>query len=179
MRASTTRRNFVALGMTAALGALLPFPADAHGTWRVGDIEIREVWARSAMKGRNGAAYLEIINHGDEPDRLVAASSPTAGRVELHTHVMAEGVMKMRPVEAIDIPAGGTVLLKPGGFHIMLMRLQERLAPDMHIPLTLIFARAGRVEVVAHVRPAGAMSGMMGDHEHEHHGGEEGRARGD
>ena len=164
MRASTTRRTFVALGLTLALLGGSAAGALAQDSWTVGDIEVREVWARSAMKGRSAAAYLEIVNHGSEPDRLVAADSPVAEKVSLHRHTMVEGVMKMRPVPAIEVPGGGTVVLQPGGFHIMLMKLREPLKSGMQIPLTLTFARAGTVEVVAHVRPAGAMSGMAPDH---------------
>ncbi len=139
---------------------LLPQAGFAHGEWKVGDAVIKDVWAR-ASKVRNGAAYLTIVNHGKVPIRLVGVSSPVARRAQLHTTIMADGVMKMRPVKAIEVAPGETVILKPGGYHIMLMGLRQPLEVDDHFDLTLQFEGHDPVPVVVHVRPSGAMKMKM------------------
>ena len=85
------------------------------------------------------AAYTTITNTGDEPLRLVAASSPVAGIVEIHEMIMENDVMQMRPIEGLDVPAGGSAVLEQGGYHIMLLDLQEALVEGTAIPLTLLF----------------------------------------
>jgi len=145
----------------AALCALvLSAPAFA------GDIAVSSPWARaSAPNAPNGACYLEIANTGHEPDRLVSAASPAAAKVELHTHLMDNGVMKMRPVEAFEIAPGEPQVLRPGGNHIMLIGLTEPLKPGASFPVTLTFAKAGAVTVNVPVQAAGAMTapGAHGD----------------
>ncbi|WP_448190720.1 copper chaperone PCu(A)C [Azospirillum sp. sgz301742] len=138
----------------AALCALaLSAPAFA------GDIAVSAPWARaSAPNAPNGACYLEIVNTGHEPDRLVSAASPAAAKVELHTHLMDNGVMKMRPVEGFEIAPGEPQVLRPGGNHIMLMGLTGQLKPGTSFPVTLTFAKAGAVTVEVPVQEAGAMA---------------------
>jgi hypothetical protein len=112
-----------------------------------------------------------IHNHGSGPDRLVAASTAAAGRTELHRHVMTDGVMKMRSVAAIDVPAGGTAELKPGGLHVMMIGLEAPLVEGTRVPLTLTFERAGTVTVELAVDKAGAQGGMEktgGSMQHKH-----------
>lgn len=138
----------------AALCALvLAVPASA------GDIAISAPWARaSAPNAPNGACYLEITNIGKEPDRLVSAASPAAAKVELHTHLMDNGVMRMRPVEAFEVAPGEPQVLRPGGNHIMLMGLSAPLKPGASFPVTLTFAKAGAVTVDVKVQEAGSMT---------------------
>jgi len=93
-----------------------------------------------------GGAFLKIQNQGGA-DRLLAASSSAAGMVQLHSMAMDGNVMKMREVEAIELPAGKTVELKPGGLHIMLMGLKAPLKAGSSVPLTLKFEKAGAVTV--------------------------------
>lgn len=84
--------------------------------------------ARASLgKVPNRAAYLRIENKGSEPDRLVEASSERIDAVETHNHVMSNGVASMRPVDGIDVAPGETVILEPGGLHLMLMGMQEKL----------------------------------------------------
>ncbi|HYG88710.1 MAG TPA: copper chaperone PCu(A)C [Azospirillum sp.] len=146
----------------AALSALtLSAPAFA------GDIAIVAPWARaSAPNAPNGACYMEITNRGAEADRLVSAASPAAAKAELHTHLMDNGVMKMRPVDAFEVPPGEPAVLRPGGNHIMLMGLKEPLKPGATFPVTLTFAKAGAVTVEVPVQEAGAMAapGQHGMH---------------
>lgn len=123
------------------------------------DITVSSPWARaSAPNAPNGAAYLEIANAGKDADRLLSASSPVADKVELHTHLMDNGVMKMRPVEGFEVAPGAPQVLRPGGNHIMLMGLKQTLKPGASFPVTLTFAKAGAITVEVPVQDAGAMA---------------------
>lgn len=96
-----------------------------------------------------------MLNKSSEADRLVGASSPAAERVELHRmEVDAQGVMRMREVEAIELPPGATVVMKPGeGYHLMLLGLRQALRDSDSVPLKLRFERGGEVEVELAVQP--------------------------
>lgn len=135
-------------------------PAGAAETFRADGILVSDVWAR-ASKVRNSAAYMAITNEGEEAVRLVAVSTPIAKRAELHTTRIADGVMKMRPLEAIDIPPGETVRLEPGGRHVMLLGLRQPLGPGERIGLTLRFADGREIAVTAEVRRASGMRMKM------------------
>jgi copper(I)-binding protein len=122
---------------------------------QTGQLEIKAPWARSTPgHAENGAAYLTIVS--PTADRLTAASSPVAKTVELHTMSMEGGVMKMRPLAAIDIPAGRTVTLSPGGMHIMLLGLTRPLREGQSFPLTLSFDNAGPRQVTVAIEKVGA-----------------------
>jgi copper(I)-binding protein len=109
---------------------------------------IQHPWARASIgQARAGAAYLTIVNRGQSADRLIAIATPAAKHAKLHTHLLEEGVMKMRPVEAIEIAPGEPAVLEPGGLHIMLMGLTAPLEAGEPFPMTLIFENAGTVDV--------------------------------
>ncbi len=129
-----------------------------------GSLTISHAWARAAMNGANGAAYVTVTNAGTEGDRLVAAASPVAAKVELHVHLMEDGVMKMRPVDGIDIGPGAAVEFHPGGYHVMLLGLTGPLTAGTSFPMTLTFAKAGAVAVTVEVKGMG----MDGEHDHHH-----------
>ncbi len=132
-------------GLPVAL-AVLPGRGNAQDGPRLVD-----VWARATVAGQDmGGAFLRIVG-GRQADRLLGASSPLAMAVELHSMRMEGDVMRMRAVEHIDVPAGQTVALSPGGFHLMLMGLNEPLRPGMQLPLVLRFQKAGEVPVQAEV----------------------------
>lgn len=135
-------------------------------TVTIGDLSISAAWSRSSagMK-RAGAAFMAISNAGTTDDRLIAASTPAAKKAELHTHLMENDVMKMRQVMHIDIPAGKTVELKPGGLHVMLFELSDVFQEGHSYPLLLTFEKAGDVTLTVHVGKAGAMGSMK----HEGH----------
>ena len=118
-----------------------------------GQLEVSNAWARATPgKAETGAAYLTI--QSPTADRLVSASTPVAKRAELHTMSMEGMVMKMRPLAALDIPAGQAVTLNPGGMHIMLLGLKQPLHEGQSFPLTLTFEKAGpRVVTVAVEKP--------------------------
>ena len=138
----------------AAFAALLAAPAFAA------DIAIEGAFARATPPGAMAsAAYMTIGNDGAADDRLVAARTPAAQRVELHQHLMENGVARMREIEGgIPVPAGGAATLEPGGLHVMLMGLTGQLEEGASVPLTLVFERAGEITLEAQVRaiaPAG------------------------
>ena len=131
------------------LAAALPVAAPAAAG---GALAVEDARARILLPSRPGAAWLTIRNSGGA-DRLVGADSPAAERIEIHTHIHEGGVMMMRRVEAIDIPAGGEAALEPGGGHLMLFGLKPGLKTGGSFPLTLLFEKAGRVTVEMRVAP--------------------------
>ena len=118
-------------------------------------LEVDNAWAGATPgKAENGAAYVTITS--PTTDRLVSASTPVAKKAELHTMSMQGMVMKMRPVSGVDIPAGQSVSLKPGGEHIMLLGLNQPLREGQSFPLTLDFEKAGSRTVTVTVERAGS-----------------------
>ncbi|WP_108882039.1 copper chaperone PCu(A)C [Anderseniella sp. Alg231-50] len=124
-----------------------------------GALSIGNAKARFLIEGRPGAVFLSINNKGSA-DKLVAASSSLSQRVELHTHTMDNGVMKMRPVDVIEIPANSMTELKSGGYHIMMFDVKTKPEKGSPVPLTLTFENAGDVQI-------NAIAGDVGDtHSH-------------
>jgi len=117
-------------------------------------IQVIDAWARAGAAAMgNGAAYMILRNNGDTADRLVKVESDVAGAVELHKSSMEGGMMKMTPVENIEVPAkGGQAELKPGGLHVMLIGLKRELRAGETIKLKLQFEKAGAQEVEVEVR---------------------------
>lgn len=137
---------------------------------KVGDITIHEPWARASLgHAPNSAAYMTLETSGTEPDRLIGGSTPVAQRVELHTHVTEGGVAKMRPIEAIDVVPGEPTVLEPGGLHVMLRDLTQKLEPGSEMPLTLQFEQAG--EVTLNVPVKGMAAGSSHGHSTDDHSG--------
>jgi len=158
-------RRFLLL--TAAALAL-PSGLVRAETIRAGDLEIDSPWTRAAGANANGAGFLRITNRGSVPDRLLAAATDAARVVELHTHIREGEVMRMRPVPDIPIPPGQTVVLQPGGLHVMLIGLTRPLVQGERVPLTLRFERAGEVRVELAVQAAGARMPPAGAGGHRH-----------
>lgn len=116
--------------------------------FQVGDLSIAHPWSRAMPPNApTGAAYLVIQNQGADADALVSVSTPIAEKAELHTHVMLGEVMKMQQVNSVGIPAGGEASFAPGGNHVMLFGLKKPLVADEFFPLTLVFEKAGAVDV--------------------------------
>jgi copper(I)-binding protein len=132
-------------------------PASAQ-EYRAGGLLISRPWAKPSLAGVNtGAVFVTIRNEAQEPDRLIAAKGDLAAKIELHTHVQENGVVRMRRLEGgIDLPAGKTVELKPGGLHIMLIDLKTPLQEGARPALTLVFEKAGElpIEVMVTKEPA-------------------------
>ncbi len=122
---------------------------------------VEDAWAAPTPGGVDvSAGYLTISNNGGAEDRLLAVSSPRAERVELHETTMDQDVMRMRPVNALVIPAGGEIALAPGGRHLMFYGVSPPFTLDEEIRVQLSFENAGVVEVTLPVRtPAAGHSG--------------------
>ncbi len=127
-------------------------------------LDVSNAWARPTLPGQTaGGGYLSIQNKGGA-DKLLAASADIAKSVELHTMSMDGEVMRMRQLDALDIPAGKTVELKPGGLHIMFIGLKEPLKVGASFPLTLRFEKAGEVKV--RMKVASAPEAAHDGHKH-------------
>jgi uncharacterized protein YcnI/copper(I)-binding protein len=155
------------LTVLAAGGAEHAGHSMAPAAVTAGDLTISDAWARAMLPGQPaGGGYLIITNKGKAADKLVSVASPGAGKVEVHTMEVVNDVMVMRPVEGgLDIPAGATVELKPGGLHVMFMAVKEPFKEGGSVPVTLEFEKAGKVEVVLPVQA------KQGADEHTGHGG--------
>ncbi len=145
------------LVLAAAASALLAVPAIAHD-YKVGTLEIGHPWTRATPPtAPSGGGFLSVTNKGTAPDRLVAARSGVSDRVEIHEMKMDGNVMRMRELDkGLEIPAGATVMLKPGGFHIMFMGLKAPFVRDAKVPLTLVFEKAGSLDIELDVEALGA-----------------------
>lgn len=126
-------------------------------------IAIESIWARATPPGaKTGAVYLTLVNRGAADDKLLGATTPLAAMAGLHSEIMANGVMEMRPLKSVDVPPGGKAVLKPGGRHIMLMGLKQPLKRGGHFPLTLRFAHAAPMTVQVEIAKVGAAGPAMG-----------------
>ncbi len=149
-------RTFAAaslLALTCGAPALAAEEA-AGATAEAGTVAIRDAYVKATVgQATASAAYMTLVNRGDAVERLVGAASPAAEAVELHAHAVGEdGVMRMRPVEAVEIEPGAETALEPGGLHLMLVGLDRPLDEGATFPLTLTFAGAGEVELDLPVR---------------------------
>ena len=119
----------------------------AGAAWGQAALKVDGAWARPTVAGQAGGGGFLTITGGVSGDRLLSASAGVSKAVELHQMAMEGSVMRMREVPGIDVPAGQTVALKPGGLHIMFMGLSQPLKAGDSFPLTLRFEKAGEVKV--------------------------------
>lgn len=144
------------IAAAAVVAGSLLIPAFAQS------VEVKDAWVRTSVQGQKATgAFMKIT--AKEGARLVSGASPVAGVVEIHEMTMDGNVMKMRALaNGLDLPAGKTVDLKPGGFHVMLMDLKAALPKDSTVPLTLVFKDAkgaeSRVELKVRVATGPAHS---------------------
>jgi len=140
----------VLLGLLGLAGVA---PAAAQTT----TIEVDHAWARATPAGaRTAALYMTLVNKGASADRLVSVSTPVAGKAEVHNSTTENGVMQMRPAAALEVKPGTPTVLKPGGYHVMLMELKGALKEGQSFAVTLTFEKAGRIEATATVEKTGA-----------------------
>lgn len=167
----TFRSLFAAVSVAVVLSTGQTGAVLAHSE-QIGTLSISDLWTRATPpRAQAAGGFLAIENSGREPDRLVGVASPVAGRAEIHEMRMQDGTMIMRPVEGgIEIPAGGEVVLAPGGFHIMFMELKDAFTEGSRVPVTLRFEKAGNLETFLHVQGLGARGPQteqpMGSHDH-------------
>ena len=153
------------LGLSLMLPALL---VQAHD-YSVGNLHIEHPWSREMPAvAPTAAAYFVVHNKGSDADRLLSASTPVAGKAELHEHIHADGLMKMQQVQNVEIPAGGEVKFEPMGYHVMLFNLKQQAKDGERFPLTLTFEKAGAVEVEIAVHKD-APEGSAHDEGHHQH----------
>lgn len=126
-------------------------------------VMVVEAFARASATptAAAGAAYVSLMNHAAETDRLVSASSPAARKTEIHKSEVVDGVMKMAPAGPLEIAPMGTLEMKPGGYHVMLMGLAGPLRKGEVIEITLTFENAGAITVKV---PVGDVA--QGSHDH-------------
>jgi periplasmic copper chaperone A len=147
----------IGLGLLAGMAALA-----LAEEYKAGPIRIEAPWIRATPTGAQVAGgYMKIENTGKEADRLVAGTTAIAGKFEVHEMKMVGTVMKMRELDkGLDLPPGATVELKPGSYHLMLMDLKAPAKAGDTIKGTLVFEKAGKVDIEYTVRGAGAQSGQ-------------------
>lgn len=152
----------------ALLAALTAVAAGAQAQ----NIDIKDAWVRSTVAGQKGTGgFMKITATGAA--KLVGVSSPAAGVAEVHEMKMDGDMMRMRPVAALDLPAGKVVELKPGGYHLMLMDLKAPLPSGSTVPVTLLFTDAKGVQSklelklpVSTVAPGTAAGAPPAHHKH-------------
>ncbi len=139
--------------LSLSIGLVILFAACSNAAQPNDTITIKDAWARPSptMSGA-GAAYFVIENSGAADDKLLSVKSDVSMMTELHETKEVDGMMEMSPVDAITVPANGQAELKPGSYHVMLMKLNHELKAGEQIKLTLTFEQAGTVEVTCEVK---------------------------
>ena len=138
--------------VTAAC-AILCLSANPYASSAADEVQAEGAYVRAVPPGQpNSAAFVILTNNGEVDHALVAAESDVAKVAELHTHLLEQGMMKMRRVEKIDLPAGETAKLQPGALHIMLIDLTKQLAPGDDVKIGLVFEDGSRVSLAAPVK---------------------------
>ena len=142
--------------------------APAHDVEK-GDLHIEDPYVRASIgRAPNSAAFMTIHNLGITDDRLTSARSDVSDRVEIHTTLMSDGVMRMRQLkQGIPVPGAETVTLKPGGMHVMFLGLKQKLVAGENLKLTLVFEKAGELEMSVPIRKISSRGKMM---KHNMHG---------
>ncbi len=125
--------------------ALIAILALTGATLHAQTVEVKDAWIRATVQGQKATgAFMKLT--AKDGAKLVGVASPVAGVVEVHEMKMEGDVMKMRAMTALDLPAGKTVELKSGGYHVMLLDLKTALKKDSTVPLTLVFKDGKGVE---------------------------------
>ena len=147
-----TRRMTLAALLACMLGSGMALAED-------GGIHIDQAWARATPGGtKTGAIYLTVSNTGNASDTLTAASTPSADKAQLHEMKIENGVMEMRPIPALAIAPGQSIVFEPSkGYHIMLTGLKAPLKEGDKVTLTLTFEHAGTQQITASIGKIGAM----------------------
>ena len=137
--------------------SLLATPSFAR-EYTLGSIEILHPWSRATpATAPSAGGFLTVVNKGTAPDRLLAVQSPAADKVQIHEMKMDGTVMRMRELDnGVALPPGQTVELKPGGYHVMFIGLKAPFAKGQKVPATLVFEKAGKVDIEFLVEALGA-----------------------
>ena len=145
---NVSKLAFAALLMVAAVPAFAQSPS----------IQVENPWARATPSGaKTGAVYMTIDNKSSIADRLTGVSSEVAKKLQIHETKTDKGITKMREISGgLPVPAGGSVVLKPGAYHVMLIDLNKPLKAGETFPLTLVFEKAGEISITVPVQSMGA-----------------------
>ncbi|PQJ43003.1 copper resistance protein CopZ [Vibrio campbellii] len=131
-----------------ALIAFMLSPLSLAHEYEAGKIHIDHPWSREAPPNAPViGGFFQLSNLGDADDALIAASTPIADRVEIHTHTKEDGMMKMMKIDEVVVEPQQKVEFKPGGFHLMIFNPTQTLKEGDRFPVTLTFKKAGKVEV--------------------------------
>jgi copper(I)-binding protein len=152
------------------LAATLAAPLSAFAAGAADQVTVVDSYVRMAPPGAKATgAFMVVKNAGDKDTQLVSAASPAASVTELHNHINDAGVMRMRQVKEIAVPAKGEAKLQPGGYHVMLIDMKAPLKEGDHVVITLGFADGSKKEVHATVKKPMAEMPMKGmDHGNMH-----------
>lgn len=161
----------IAILLSAAILGFSAAAVSAH-EFKLGELVIDHPVARATPPNAPvSGGYMTIHNNGTEADRLLSGEAAFAERVEIHEMSMEGEVMKMRQLtDGLEIPAGGEVVLKSGGYHIMFIGLEQQINEGDKYPVTLVFEKAGSVEVEFNVETIQQMNQKM-DHSKMKQGG--------
>jgi copper(I)-binding protein len=159
------RRLLLPAATAIALTVLAVIALARGGEPAAGGLVVIEAWARATPPGAaTGAAYVTVLNRSDSDDRLIRVESAAAGAALLHETVEENGVSTMRHREDMPVAAGESLVMTPGGAHIMLMRLARPLEEGKSLPLTLVFEKAGALRAEATIAPIGAAAPPAHEH---------------
>lgn len=149
----------IAVALLLTIGAVLSLAVGAMAS----DVMVMDAYARASATpaAKGGAVYLTIMNHGNEPDRLIGITSEIARAAQIHETTEENGVASMQPVDELEIAAHGEQALAPGGLHVMLFGLRKPLKEGSHFKITLQFERNGNVVVDV---PVGGVAADSADH---------------
>ncbi len=142
---------FIAVFSIFFIGVAPAQMAVAHENNEEHTLEISDVWARKTRRTNSAAVYLRIHNPTEKGDTLLGANTERAAMTTLHMSGEEDGIMRMEMQDTVPVPAGETVHFEPGGLHIMMMRLSQRLTEGEVFPLVLSFENAGDVTVYVDV----------------------------
>jgi len=148
----------------ALLSLLLSASLALAEDYKLGDLEISQPWSRATPPtAPTAGGFLTVINKGTTPDRLIAVRTTAAGQAQIHQMKMEGDVMRMRELDnGLDIPAGATVTLAPGGYHLMLVGLKAPFKAGTRVPVTLVFEKAGSIDVEMDVQAMGSTAPAHG-----------------
>jgi periplasmic copper chaperone A len=165
-------KKFGILAVVSLFVAVTLSGAASASNYKVGALEIVNPWSRAVPNdAKVAAAYMKIRNTGTEPDRLVSGSTPVAGRFEIHEIRMDKenGVVRMRPLPSgLEIRPREIVELKPSSFHVMMTDLKQPIQLGKPFKASLVFEKAGKVDVDFTVIAASATSAAPAHDEHRH-----------
>ncbi|WP_413991567.1 copper chaperone PCu(A)C [Labrys okinawensis] len=151
------------MALLSIVASTTPFPQASAQETGSGSLVIQHPWARATPPGAPvGGGYVTIANKGATADKLVGGTVDVAASVEIHQMTTEDGVMKMRQLDGLEVPAGGEVTFSPDGLHLMFVGLKHGLKKGQHIEGTLVFEKAGTVKVEYEVEGIGAKASSSG-----------------